>query len=126
MPISTMWLKSTRTFALRRGAPVPSASWALVMRKDEGFCWENSGKHATTRVRKEKENTLNLFRVVRSKYGQLMNGWSQLRVSRGVGIAAGIFGGLRFHQFNAGEIGIENIELPFAVAAYFGFIVGKF
>jgi hypothetical protein len=51
---------------------------------------------------------------------------SQLGVGSSVGIATWIFGWRWFHQFDASEIGIEDIKLPFAVAADFGFVVGKF
>ena len=53
-------------------------------------------------------------------------GASQFGVGGGVRIATWIFNWRRLHQFDAGEVGIEDVELPFAVAADFGFVVGKF
>src|ERR1700722_5232472 len=46
------------------------------------------------------------------------------RVRAGEFGAAGFFGGFEFHKFDAGLVGIIEVELPFAVAADFG-LFGK-
>jgi hypothetical protein len=51
---------------------------------------------------------------------------SQFGVGRGVGIATRILSRSGLHEFNAAPVGIKNIELPFAIAADFGFVVGEF
>ena len=48
--------------------------------------------------------------------------WSRVRA--GVVGAARFLNGLKFHEFDAGVVGIVKIELPFAAAADFGFFVG--
>ncbi len=45
--------------------------------------------------------------------------WSGVRPSE-LG-AAGFLDGLEFHEFDAGVVGIVEVELPFAVAADLGF-----
>ena len=45
---------------------------------------------------------------------------SLFRVRTSVLVAAGFFDGGEFHEFDAGFVGVVEIELPFAVAADLG------
>ncbi len=49
---------------------------------------------------------------------------SWFRVLSGVGIAAWLLNRLELHKFDASEIGIVDVERPFAVAADFGGVGG--
>src|SRR5215475_13904039 len=56
LPILVMREPVMRRLALQRGAPVPSASWALMMTRDGGCCWEKAGSAQQPSKRIEKTN----------------------------------------------------------------------
>src|SRR5580704_3893476 len=63
-PISVTWLKSIRTFALCSGPPVPSANWALTIRKEDDFCWGKSGKSTAQENIHTKQSTASRLAVI--------------------------------------------------------------
>src|SRR5215468_4935671 len=54
LPILVMCEPVMRRFALRSGAPVPSAIWALMMTRDWSFCCEKTGEEGGKKRRQRK------------------------------------------------------------------------